>query len=164
MMERIAIIFNNIVLFLLEYFLKVSSGIAGLIVLGADGSFFTKLVTGYHSLLPVIGEIIKFPERMTYTWTVVDDYNTLTAASFNQRYGAQAVNHVMVSMNDGVAYFQSVYQNLAFQPIGTVFAFLVAFLSLYLLGRGICFIRQKGQGSYLAQMERKMGNRVFNIR
>ena len=152
---------TNTFLLILEYLFKVSSGIAGLIVLGAPGTFFAKLTTGFGGLLPTIRQIVELPQTLTTTTAVITDYNTLTAASFNQRYGAQAVNNVMESMNESLTYFQAVYQNLSIQPASTALAFLIAFLTFYTLGRAICFIRQKGQGSFMTRMERKWGERIF---
>lgn len=162
-LERIVKVITNAFLFFLEYFFKFSSGVTGLIVLGAGGSFFVKLATGFGSVLPALARLFEFPQTFINTTTIINDYNTLTAAAFNQRYGTQAVNHVMESMNVGVAYFHSVYQNLAWQPVETVFAVALAFSSLYLIGRGICFIRQKGQGSCITRLERKLGCRIFKI-
>lgn len=152
---------SNVFLFFLEYFFKLSSGVVSLIVIGASGSFSSKLGTGFASLLPTLMHVTEFPQKFSNTMDVINDYNTLTAASFNQRYGGQALNQVMISMNDGVAYFQGVYQNLSQQPVATILAVTVAFSSLYLIGRGLCFIRQKGQGSYITRLERKLGYRLF---
>ncbi|MEX0780203.1 MAG: hypothetical protein WD037_10720 [Balneolales bacterium] len=152
---------GNTFLLILEYCFKLSSGVAGVIVLGTTGSFYDKLSTGYLSLFPVLGQISEFPNKIINSTTVINDYNTLTAAAFNQRYGGQAVNHVMASMNEGVAYIQAVYQNLSFQPATTLLALTLAVLSLYILGRAVCFFRQRGQGSFFTRMERHMGNRLF---
>jgi hypothetical protein len=152
---------GKIGLFLLEYTFKVLAGVTSLIVLGAQGSFFTKLGTGFGSLLNVVSEILETPGRLVYIGNVIHDYDTLTASAFNQRYGGQAINRVMESLNEGVVYFQSVYQNLAHQPIATLLATSIAFLTFYFIGRTFRFIRQKGQGSFLVRLERKLGKRFF---
>lgn len=151
-------------LFLLEYIFKLAAGVITVIVLGAQGSFLGKLGVGFGSLVDVIYRVITWPEKLTYIGSVINDYNTLTAASFNQRYGGQAINQVMTSLNEGVAYFQAVYQNITQQPVATVIAALFAFLLFYACGRGFRFIRQRGRGSYLIRKERELGEQVFGDR
>lgn len=160
--SRVLSLLTKPLLFLLEYIFKLSAAIATIIVLGAKGSFFVKLGTGFGSLLSVYDQLLEWPDKMTYLGTVIHDYNTLTASAFNQRYGGQALNRTMESLNEGVLYIQAVYENLAEQPIATVIAALIAFLVLYLLGRIFRFVRQRGEGSYLIRKERELGNRIFN--
>jgi hypothetical protein len=154
----------NPLLFLLEYIFKFTAGVLAVIVLGSQGSFFGKLGAGFGSLVDVIYQIMAWPDKLGYIGTVINDYNTLTAASFNQRYGGEAVNQVMTSLNEGVAYFQAVYQNLINQPVATIFAVLIAFCFFYFCGRACRFIRQRGRGSYLTRKEREFGERVFGSR
>lgn len=149
-------------LFLLEYLFKFTAGVIAAIVLGAPGSFFGKLGAGFGSLLEVGYQLAAWPEKLNYTAEIINDYNTLTASSFNQRYGGQAINHVMQSLNEGVEYLQMVYQNLVTQPVATAIAALVAFLTFYLSARVLRFIRQRGRGSYLTRKEREIGKRVFD--
>lgn len=149
-------------LFLLEYILKFSAGVIAVIVLGGQGSFFDKLGAGFGSLLGVLQKIIIWPENFTYVISVIEDYNTLTASAFNQRYGGQAINHVMESLNHAVTYLQAVYQNLTHQPFATVVATLISFLTFYSIARTARFIRQRGKGSYLVRKEREIGERIFH--
>lgn len=160
--SRSLTLLTNPLLFLLEYIFKLSAGIAAIIVLGAQGSFIAKLGTGFGSLLSVYDQLLEWPDKISYLGNVIHDYNTLTASAFNQRYGGQALNRTMESLNEGVLYVQSVYENLAAQPVATVIATLIAFLLLYLAGRTFRFIRQRGKGSYLVRKERELGNRIFN--
>ena len=148
-------------LFLLEYLLKFSAGVISLIVMGDPGSFLGKLGSGYGSLLNVYEKIAEWPGNVVYIGSVIHDYNTLTASSFNQRYGGNALNHVMDTLNNAVTYFQAVYQNLSNAPVSTVMATIIAFLSFYFTARVCRFIRQRGQGSYLIQKERALGDRIF---
>ncbi len=148
-------------LFLLEYLFKLSAGIVTVIILGSQGSFFAKLGTGFGSLIYVYEQLLEWPGKLTYLGSVIHDYNTQTASAFNQRYGGQALNRTMESLNEGVLYVQSVYQNLAEQPFATVLAAVIAFAVLYFLARTFRFIRQRGRGSYLVRKEREFGRRVF---
>ena len=149
-------------LFLLEYCFKFFATVVAGIILAADGSFSTKLATGFGSLSQVIRKVLGTPREIGNMATVINDYNTLTAADFNAKYGADAVNGVLSYLNEGIVYFQDVYYNLTSQPFSTIFAVGVAFSVLYLLARVLRFARQKGQGSVLVQLERKLGDRVFN--
>jgi len=150
------------VLFLLEYLFKLAAGIIAMIVLGAGGSFFGKVGTGFGSIGSVLHQIAEWPDRLTYIGTVIQDYNTLTAATFNERYGGNALNRVMELLNEGVAYGQAVYENITRQPVATIVATLLVFLLLYITGRACRFYRQKGQGSFLTKKERELGQRVFD--
>jgi hypothetical protein len=150
------------ILFLLEYLFKLAAGVIGMIVLGAGGSFFSKIGTGFGSIGEVLRQVATRPDTLTYIGTVIQDYNTLTAATFNERYGGDAINRVMELLNEGVAYGQAVYQNLTGQPVTTVGATLLVFLLFYIIGRGCRFFRQKGQGSFLIKKERELGQRVFD--
>jgi len=150
------------VLFLLEYTFKFITGVVSLIVLGSQGSFYVKLGTGFGSLLNVLSGIMEWPGKLIYLGNVIRDYNTLTASNFNQRYGGEAMNRVMESLNESVAYFQSVYQNLINQPVATVLATLLAFIVFYFFARSFRFVRQGGEGSYLVRKERNLGKRIFH--
>lgn len=150
------------ILFLLEYLFKLAAGIIAMIVLGAGGSFLSKVGTGFGSIAGVLRQIAEWPDRISYLGTVIQDYNTLTASAFNERYGGEAINRVMESLNEGVTYGQAVYQNFTHEPITTILATLIVFLLFYVLGRACRFYRQKGQGSFIVKKERELGRRVFD--
>lgn len=152
----------KLILFLLEYLFKLAAWIIAIIVLGASGSFLSKVGTGFGSIGDVLYRISEWPERLSYLGTVIQDYNTLTASAFNERYGGEAINRVMESLNEGVTYGQAVYQNFTHEPITTILATLIVFLLFYVLGRACRFYRQKGQGSLLVKKERKLGRRFFD--
>ncbi len=160
-LSRLLTLASKPILFLLEYLFKLAAGVIAMIVLGAGGSFFSKIGTGFGSIGEVLRQVTKWPDTLTYIGTVIQDYNTLTAATFNQRYGGDAVNRVMELLNEGVAYGQAVYQNITGQPVATVIATVLVFLLFYVIGRACRFFRQKGQGSFLTKKERELGKRVF---
>lgn len=159
--SRLLKLINHSILLVLEYVFKITAGIISIIVLGAPDSFFSKLGTGFGSFMQVYHKLTEWPEKMNYISTVIQDYNTQTAAVFHQRYGGQAMDRVMEMLNEGVAFFQAVYENLAQQPLATISATLLAFLLFYFCARTCRFVRQRGQGSYLIRKEREIGNRVF---
>ncbi len=159
--SRLLKLITHFLLLVLEYVFKITAGIISIIVLAAPDSFFSKLGTGFSSFIQVYHKLASWPDKLSYISTVIEDYNTQTAAAFHQRYGGQAMDRVMEMLNEGVAFFQSVYRNLVDQPLATVSATLIAFLLFYICGRACRFIRQKGQGSYLIRKEREIGSRVF---
>ncbi|MDX1638384.1 MAG: hypothetical protein R3281_10470 [Balneolaceae bacterium] len=149
------------ILFLAEYGSKLLAGVGAAIVLAAEGSFFMKLWSGFSSIGPVMQNMVHTPENIRFISQVVTDYNSMTAARFNEKYGGQAINHLLERLNEGVVYFQAIYQNMTTAPVGTVSATLLIFLLFYLLGRLARFIRQKGRGSVFDRIERRMGQRFF---
>ncbi|MGM0588012.1 MAG: hypothetical protein ACQETE_06350 [Bacteroidota bacterium] len=148
-------------LFVLEYLFKICSGVVAAIVLGARGSFFDKLGTGFGSLGNVIYKLLDWPERLEYFGAVINDYHTLTASRFHQQYGGQALDGLMDYLNEAVTYAQMVGQNLTQQPLGTLLATALAFLTFYFCARMCRFVRQRGTGSYLVRKEREWGARIF---
>jgi hypothetical protein len=159
--ERIGKAAGKALLLILEYFFKFAAFMVAGIVLSADGTFGAKLAAGFGSLSPVLRQLFETPGKVQEVAGVVHDYNTLTAAAFNEQYGAGAVHGVLSWLNEGVLYFQAVYQNLVRQPFTTLAATVLAFLVLYLLARVLRFARQKGQGSVITRVERRLGERVF---
>lgn len=151
----------NAILFILEFCFKLAAPLAAFISMAARGDFLTKLVQGFQSLPEAIREIIWWFKNVSEIGIIIEDYNTMTAANFNQKYGAGAVNYVMEYLNEAVAYLQQVITNLSDQPVATLLAAALVFLIFYLLARLARFIRQEGQGSVVTKFERKMGKRVF---
>lgn len=148
-------------LFILEYCLKLAAPLAAIISMAALGSFFSKIIASFRSLPEAVREIIWWIGNIPEIGSIVNDYNTLTAASFNQKYGAGAINYVMDYLNEGVAYLQRVYVNLAEQPISTILAAIITFLIFYITARFIRFVRQEGQGSFITRYERRKGEKIF---
>ncbi|SMO51959.1 hypothetical protein [Fodinibius sediminis] len=151
----------NLFLFVIEYCFKLAAPLAALIATAARGGFFAKMMEGFQSLPEAVRESIWWIKNIPEVGKIVNDYNTLTAANFNQKYGSGAVNYVMDYINEGVSYFQQVYMNLSEHPLVTVIAALIVFLIFYLLARLVRFVRQEGQGSFITKFERRAGDRVF---
>ena len=152
---------KQLILIPIEFCFKLAAPLAAVISMAAQGSFGNKIVEGFQSLPEAVREIIWWFSNISEIGTIIDDYNTMTAAGFNQKYGAGAINSVMAYLNEGVAYLERVYVNLAEQPFITILAAFIVFMIFYLAARIVRFIRQQGQGSVVTKMERKMGNRVF---
>lgn len=152
---------GNAVLFIVEFCFKLAASLAAFISLGASGAFGNKIIQGFQSLPEAIREIVWWIQNIPEIGQIIDDYNTMTAANFNAKYGSGAINNVMDYLNEGVAYLQHVYLNLAEQPVTTILAAVIVFLVFYILARIARFIRQEGQGSFIDRAERRAGDRVF---
>lgn len=154
-------ILKQLIFFPVELCLKLAAPLAAVISMAAQGNFISKIVAGFQSLPEAVREIIWWIKNIPEVGKIVDDYNTMTAAGFNQKYGAGAVNYVMDYLNHVTTYLQQVYQNLVEQPLSTVLAALIIFLLFYLLARIVRFLRQEGQGSFITKFERRAGDRIF---
>ncbi|MDX1586519.1 MAG: hypothetical protein R3222_07240 [Balneolaceae bacterium] len=141
---------------------KILAPIAAAISLGDTGNFLSKVSSGLGSLPEKIRELIRRLDNTEYITQIINDYNSLTAAAFNEKYGGDAINNVMQYLNEGVAYLQNVYRNVTEEPVSTALAALLVFMLLYLSGRLMRFVRQRGQGSVVDKMERKAGNKIFS--
>jgi predicted PurR-regulated permease PerM len=154
-------IIGNAILFVVAFCLRLAAPIAAVISMAAPGNFINKVIEGFQSLPEAIRNIIWWIKRIPEIGIIIEDYNTLTAATFNRKYGSGTVNYVMDYLNDGVAYLRQVVNNLSEQPIPTILAAVLVFLVFYLLARTARFVRQEGQGSVVTKFERRTGNRVF---
>lgn len=155
-------VIGKAVLFIIEYCFKLAAPLAAFISMATPGGFINKIISGFESLPEAIREIIWWVKNIPEISIIIEDYNTMIAANFNQKYGAGAINSVMEYLNELVSYLQQVYANLADQPAGTILAALIVFVIFYLLARVCRFIRQRGQGSVITKFERKMGSKVFD--
>lgn len=131
------------------------------VVLIADGGFGMKLGTGFSSISASLRSLFEAPGDIIGAAHLIDEYHNLSAAAFEARHGAEAINGVLAYLNGGITYLQDIGQNFATQPFATFFASLISFASLYFISLVIRFARQKGQGSFLNRLERRLGERVF---
>lgn len=153
---------GKLFLLFLEYCVKVTAVVVTAVTLSARGAFGEKLGTGFSSLSPSLRKLFDSPSEISGAASMIHEYHTLSAAAFNEQYGTEAISGVLAYLNGGIVYLQTVAQNFASQPFSTFFAALVAFGSLYLLSFILRFARQKGQGSYLTRLERKLAARIFD--
>lgn len=161
--ERLAKAAGRFSLLLLEYCIKLTAIAVTAVALAAQGSFLTKLGTGFGSISIALRNLFTAPAEIYKAANLIHQYNTMSAAAFNEQFGADAINGVLAYFNGGIVYLQAVYQNFANQPLSTFFAAFIAFSSLYLISLVLRFSRQRGQGSYLNRLERKLGRHVFEM-
>lgn len=159
--EKIARIGGRLFLLFIEYCVKLTALAVTAVVLVTEGTFGMKLGAGFGSVSSTLRNIFSAPSDIIDTAYIIHDYNTLTAAAFNEQYGAQGIDRALAYINGALVYLQDIYYNFTSQPFATFFAALIAFSSLYLISLVLRFARQKGQGSYLNRFERKLGERVF---
>lgn len=159
--ERIGKIAGKCFLFFLEYCIKFSAFVVTGVVLAANGTFGTKLGTGFTSISPTLRGIFEAPGDISEVAATIHEFNTMGADAFRELYGAQAVNSVFAYLDGGIVYLQTVMNNLASQPFATFFAAMISFWALYMLGLVLRFARQKGQGSYFNKLERKLSDRIY---
>lgn len=150
------------ILWVLEYFLKAFAGVAAFIVLAAEGSFISRVGTAFLSVDEMLNNIVEWPSKIAFMNEVVSDYHTLTAARFNSKYGSQALDTVLIYLNDALLFIQRVYENITQFPVRSIISTLFIFLFFYSIARSLRFLRQKGQGSLLTQKEREWGNKIFS--
>lgn len=159
--ERIGKIAGKFFLVFLEYCIKLSAFVVTAVVLATNGSFGTKLGTGFSSISPSLRTLFESPGEISEAAAVIHEYNTLGPAVFNEQYGVEAINSVMAYLDGGIVYLQTVMSNFGSQPFATFFAAILSFWSLYLISLVLRFARQKGQGSYFNKLERKLSDRIF---
>ena len=148
-------------LILIEYSFKICATAAAIITLAAPGSFSAKLSAGFGSLSMALRKLVNAPSSLMEMGRMINDYNTQAAATFNETYGAEAVSGLLYKLNAGIEYFVSVYGNITGSPFSTIFSTLLVFLAFYVLAWVLRFARQKGKGSFLVQMERALGDKIF---
>ena len=153
---------GKLFLLVLEYSVKLTAVVVAAVTLSARGTFGEKLGAGFSSLSPSLRKLFDAPSEISGAASVIHEYHTLPASAFHEQYGADAINGVLAYLNGGIVYLQTVTQNFANQPFSTFFAALVAFGGLYLLSFILRFARQKGQGSYLTRLERRLASRIFD--
>lgn len=153
---------SSLLLWIMEMGFKILAPIAAAISLGDQGGFLSKIGSGLGSLPEKIRELLRTLNNTDYVTGIINDYNSLTASAFNEKYGGDAINNVMQYLNEGVTYLQNVYQNITAEPVSTVLAALLVFMLLYLSSRLMRFIRQRGQGSVIDKMERRAGEKIFS--
>lgn len=159
--ERVAKVAGRGFLLFLEYCIKLSAFVVTAVVLTANGTFGTKLSTGFASISPSLRKLFNAPGDILEAGHLINQYHAMPAEAFEAQYGAGAINGVLAYLNGGITYLEEVGQSFASQPFATFFASILAFFSLYILSLVIRFARQKGQGSFLNRLERRLGEKVF---
>lgn len=150
-------------LWLLEKSFKLVAIVAAGVVLSANGPFTEKLKTGFSSLSGALRKLFEFPAEIDRMGTIVYDYNHLTVAQFNSQYGSEAIDSLLWNLNAGIDYLILVYQNITTQPVSTLVACALAFGTFWILSRVLRFYRQKGRGTWLVRLERRLGEKIFKM-
>ena len=141
-----------------EYILKVASIPAGIIAAGSEGSALSKALHGGAKVWTTpVDVIINFRKLVE----ISHDYSVLTAREFTNKYGAEMGTYVVGILDGFIEWGSRFSHNVNNEPIETTLAVVVITGLLYAGGRAMKFIRQKGQGSYLTRVERKLGHQYW---
>lgn len=159
--ERIGRLAGKSFFLFLEYCIKLSAFVVTAVVLAAEGTFGTKLGTGFSSISQSLRSLFEAPAEIVEAATVIHNYNTLGGDAFNEKYGVEAIQSALAFLDGGIIYVQTVMSNFGSQPLATFFAAIISFWSLYMLSLVLRFARQKGQGSYFNKLERKLSDRIY---
>jgi len=155
--ERVAEMTGKSFLFILEFFAKISAILISGVVLAAQGSFGAKLGAGYSSLSVSLRKLFQAPSEISEAVASISQYINMPADA----QSIEAAHNVLVWLNSSVLYMDAVANNLSSQFFVTVFAALIAFLSVYMVSVILRFYRQKGEGSWLNKLEKNLGQKIF---
>lgn len=145
-------------LILPEYILKIASIPAGIIAAGTGGSALAKAIQGGTKVWTAPIDAVKNLNKIV---EISDDYTVLTAKEFTTKYGTEIGTYLANHLHGIIAWGTQFSHNINNEPIETVLAVLVISGLLYAGGRALKFVRQKGQGSYITKVERKLGHKYW---
>lgn len=141
-----------------EYILKVASIPAGLIAAGSAGSAISKAVNGGSKVWTTPIDAVS---NFSMLVEISTDYSVLTAKEFTSKYGTEIGNYFVKNLHGVIEWGTQLSHNVNNEPVETIIAVVVITGLLYAGGRVFRFVRQKGQGSYLIKMERKLGQKYW---
>lgn len=147
----------------IEYCFKGLALLSAGIALGTPGVFMEKFSTGFASLTSVIRNVFELPAELSRQAFLISEYNNMPASAFVDTYGAQNIDAVFAYFSNAVNFFSRVEENLTGNFFATISAAALLFAIFYLLAWVLRFARQKGQGSWKVQLERRFAEKVFKI-
>ena len=152
-------IVRNAALIVPEYAFKMASIPAGFLAAGAKGNLAGKVASGYSELVTLPHNLYANTAQVT---NIAHDYaSNMGVRNFADKYGGQAADVLLKCVNGGVEYLQQLKDNLTDHPFQTLAAAAITAGTLYAVGRGLRFFRQKGRGSLLDKIERNCGEKVW---
>ena len=134
---------------------KAASIPGGVIAAGSEGNIAEKVSEGYQKIATSIPDAFS---KAKYFTEAAYDFTNSTASEFTNKYGGEVFN----ALQEGFGNFGEYVENFADQPIESVAAGAIAGASMYAMGRLAKFARQKGKGSWLDNLERKAGDKIWN--
>ncbi len=146
----------------IEWGLKICAFVAGLLALGAKGSFGVKFATGYGALSSTLRQLFEIPVTFKEISWAAREYQQVGRAEFQEVYGLAPIDQLVASLNGFFGFFNQISTNLSQETFISLAVTLLVFLSFYLLARVLRFARQRGRGSWFCRMEQRLGDRVFN--
>jgi len=144
-----------------EWLTKVAAVPAGVFALGGEGGLVSKMAYGAKTVMTAPFQI---PAALSKVQEVAQDYTTMVANAFTEKYGPSVVQAAMDEVHGGIEYCNHALQNLQDQPAETLAAGASIAALMYGTGRAIRFWRQKGQGSWADRLERGIGRRFWKTK
>lgn len=127
----------------------------------SKGNTLEKVIGGYQKLPRITSLPQETYDLILKSKEVLDDLNTIPVTNFISKYASSALHNTLEHTNLAFNYMDNMYNNVVEQPLETSIAVLTSGLIAYSIARGLKFVRQEGQGSYLQKLERKIGNNLF---
>ena len=161
--EYIGIKTGRFFLALLEYTFKGLALLAAGISLGTVSGFEQKFSAGFTSLTSGIRNAFEVPSELIYQASVINDYNSMSASFSTEAYNTANVDTVFAYFGGVLDYFSRVGESLSSHFFASISAAVLLFGIFYLLAWVLRFARQKGQGTWKVQLERRLAEKVFKI-
>lgn len=151
-------ILRNTALIVPEYTAKISAIPAGILALGAQSQgVFGKIAEGYKEVITLPYDISSNVSQLS---RIMNDSNLLSANEFMKKYGSVGFDAAIGQLTGALNYINQLKENATENPIETVVAGTLTAGSLWLASRALRFIRQKGQGSLVDKLERKLAGKL----
>lgn len=160
--EKIGKISYQIALIVIEWGFKLCAFVATGMALSTKGPLGTKISSGFGSLSHGLRQLIEAPAEFKEISWAARKYHQVGHAEFQESYGLAPIDQLVSSLTNFFVFVDQIAGNFSQNPLVSIIAAIVVFVSLYLLAWVIRFARQKGQGSLLYRFEKRLGDRIFN--
>ena len=161
--EYIGAVSGRFFLALLEYTFKGFALLAAGISLGTVSGFEQKFTAGFTSLTAAIRDAFEVPSELIQQASIINDYNSMPASLSTEAHSTYNVDTVFAYFGSAIDYFSRVGESFSNHFFSSISAAILLFGIFYLLAWVLRFARQKGQGSWKVQLERKLAEKVFKV-
>lgn len=152
---------SKIILAFVEYSLKCCAFLAAVITLGAKGSLFGKVLSGFTSFPAVLIAGPQASQQLVDMGSIIADYNSQPLGKFTEIHGANALDGIMLTLNQSVLFIENISRNFVDNPFATLSATLIVFFTLFLTGFLLGFIRRSGNVPFRFQLEQRLWGKLF---
>ncbi|MDP3966073.1 MAG: hypothetical protein Q8Q04_00905 [archaeon] len=137
-----------------EWGFKGASFPGAAIAVGSEKGLAGMVLDGLTNLP---GAVLRTYNTSKTAYEANQDLDGMTARQYLEKYGSKIQEYA----NDVTEYLSQLGENITERPLETVGAAAITALTLYGIGEGIKFYRQKGQGGILTKLKRKLGNKIW---